>query len=776
MTTVSRARSFLDALVDAVEGASSHNRQDQVPPAAVLWTDEARQWEDLLPLLKQRLPLFVLGNYAPDERTGPAYWLRCIIARTIPQLGLPHEKVPVLYLPGLSRQRFKEPEDSLRADLKPLAELQYRGVLWGQKNGRDWTVKAFLQSRDGGLGIRVQGDRGTREALQRSLVKIAEEPVEAIRSAAPLRAFYLDGLIHPDNVKNVLRWLNDSKAYRDECSDKEWAAFVALCNSHYDFHPDKDSPVTAAEKLGQQYGNWNMVWRRFAEAPASYGAIPDKLREAKPQMTLPLLEPFESWPQNNEAAEVDLREALVGLSSLDPDAARRKLLELEQNHGTRRLWVWAALGSAPLAEAMEHLATLARVTERTVWGSSTSEIMQNYADDGWVADLAVLDAIASVERLEDVRAVRSAVHTAYRPWLERIVEAFQDAVAASEPDGYQAASPLEVVDGTCLLFVDGLRFDLAHRLGTMLEQKGIETKVEPRLTALPSVTATAKPAISPVASKLEGGEGFETVVKASGSKVTARHLRKVLGDGGFQVLGAEEHGNIVGRAWLESGSIDEYGHAHGWRIAHHAVAELRGLAERVESLLEHGWQKVVVITDHGWVLMPGGLPKAELPEHLAEIRKGRCARLKEGSQTDQQVLSWHWDPSVRIAVAPGIHCYEAGKEYEHGGLSPQECVVPILTATGRVTRATVTIREVRWRRLRCNITIEGLATDAHVDIRTKGSDASTTLTAGGKEIGAEGEVFLLVEDVDREHEAALVVVVGIDGTVLAQTSTIIGGP
>ena len=773
MTTV--PRTFLDALADAIEAASSHNRQDQVSPAAVLWTDEARQWENLVPLLEDRLPLFVLGKYLADERTGPAYWLRCIIARTIPHPGLPVEKVPVLYLPGYSRQEMRALE-TCPVELKPLAELQYRGVLWSQKNGRDWTVNAFLQSGDGGLGIRVEGDQGTREALQRSLVKLAEEPIEAIHRAAPIRAFYLDGLIHPDYVKNVLRWLNDPNGYRSECSEQEWAAFVALCESHYDFHPDRDGQVTAAEKLGQQYGNWDMVWRRFAEAPASYVAIPNRLREAKPQMTLPLLDYSESWPQNNEAAEIALRDALVGLSRLDPDAARRKILELERDHSERRNWVWVSLGSAPLAQAIEHLGTMARVTENMAWGTSISEVMQKYADGGWVADLAVLDALASVEKLEDVRAVRSAARTVYRPWLERIVEAFQGAVAVSGPDGYQATPPPEVDKGTCLLFVDGLRFDLAHRLGAMLEQRRIEVEVEPRLAALPSVTATAKPAISPAASELVGGEGFETTVKANGSRVTAQLLRRVVGDAGFQILGAEELGDSAGRAWLESGSIDEYGHTHGWRVAHHAAAELRGLVERIAGLLEHGWRKVVVITDHGWLLMPDGLPKVELPEHLTEIRKGRCARLKEGSQTDQLVLPWHWDPAVSIAVAPGIHCYEAGKEYEHGGISPQECVVPVLTATRRASRATVTIGEVRWRRLRCNITVEGSATGMHVDIRTKGGDSSTTLTAGGKEIGAEGEVSLLVEDADREGEAALVVVIGSDGAVLTQQSTIVGGP
>ena len=775
MTTVSRAQTFLDALVEAIETASAYNKQDQMPPAAILWPDKDRQWEALLPLLKDRLPVFALGTYSPDAHIGPAYWLRCVIARTIPHSGLPLKSVPVLYLPGYSRQDLRALE-TCPVELQPLAELQYRGALWTQKNGRDWTVNAFLQSRDGGLGIRIEADHGTKEAIQRSLVKLAEEPIGAIRQAAPLRAFYLDGLIHPDNVKNVLRWLNNSKGYRDECSDQEWAAFVALCESHYDFHPDRDSPVTAAEKLGNQQGNWVMVWRRFAEAPASYHTIPDRLREAKPQMTLPLLDHSESWPQNNETAEVSLHDALLRLSDMDSDVARRRILELEQAHGGRRRWVWASLESAPLAQAIEHLATMAQVTERMAWGTSVSEIVHSYANTGWVADLAVLEALASVERLEDVKAVRSAVRTVYRPWLERIVEVFQGAVAASEPGGYEAASPPEVAEGTCLLFVDGLRFDLAQRLGTMLEEKGFKMEVEARLTALPSITATAKPAISPAASALAGGEGLDTMVKVNGSKVTAKVLRKVVADEGFQVLGAEEFGDIAGRAWSESGDIDEHGHNHGWRVAHHAAAELRRLVERTVGLLDHGWQKVVVVTDHGWLLMPGDLPKAELPEHLTELRKGRCARLKEGSQTDQQVVPWHWNRAVRVAMAPGIHCYEAGKEYEHGGLSPQECVVPVLTATRRAPHIHVSISEVKWRRLRCNVEVQGPMPGIRVDIRTKGGDPSTTLVKGGKELGADGKVSLLVEDEDREDEAALIVVYGSGGAVVAQTSTIIGSP
>ncbi len=773
MTTVTRAKTFLDVLADSIKGASAHNRQDQAPPVTVLWPDKDRQWEAMLSLLKDRLPLFVLGKYVPDEHIGPAYWLRCVIARTIPHPGLPPEKVPVLYLPGYSRQDLRALENC-PVELQPLVELQFRGVLWSQKNGRDWTISAFLQSRDVGLGIRVETDHRTKEALQRSLVKLAEEPIKSINRAAPLRAFYLDGLIHPDNVKNVLRWLNDPEGFRIMCPEPKWAAFVALCESEYGFHPDRDGPVTAAEKLGQQQGNWDKVWRRFSEAPASYSTIPDRLREAKPQMALPLFDLSESWPQSNELEEAKLGDALLNLSKLDHDAARRRILELEEDHGKRRSWVWSSLESAPLAQAIEHLASIAQVTADMDWGASLMEIVHNYARTGWKADLAVLDALASVEWPDDVKAVQSAVQAVYRPWLERIVNLFQEAVAAAGPDGYEAASPPEVTDGTCLYFVDGLRFDLAQRLGMILDQKDIKVEIETRLAALPTVTATAKPAISPAASAIVGGEGFDTITKANGSKVNALVLRKLVSEEGIQILGPEDFGDVSGRAWCESGNIDEYGHIHGRMIANHAVSELRRIVQRITGLLHHGWRKVVVVTDHGWLLLPSGLPKVELPEHLTETRKGRCARMKEGSRADQQIVPWHWEHSVPIAVARGIYCYEAGKEYEHGGLSPQECVVPILTATGRVSPATVSIGEVRWRRLRCDITVEGQADGARVDIRTKGSDPSTTLAIDEKGLDVEGKVSLLVEDAEREGEAALIVVISSAGIVLAQTSTIVG--
>lgn len=138
-------------------------------------------------------------------------------------------------------------------------------------------------------------------------------------------------------------------------------------------------------------------------------------------------------------------------------------------------------------------------------------------------------------------------------------------------------------------------------------------------------------------------------------------------------------------AWTELGTIDQYGYEHGCKLSHHLSGKLRGLEGRIDALLGHGWRQIVVVTDHGWLLLPGGLPKVELPQHLTVLRKGRCAVLKEGAQTDQHTVPWHWDKDVRIAVASGIACYETDNEYEHGGISPQECFERVVRRDGDVT-------------------------------------------------------------------------------------------
>src|SRR4051794_9840180 len=93
-----------DSLLHALQKAAEYNRDDTVPPAAVLWPDEKREWEKLSPRIRAALPQFLpFGPYDPAQRPGPAIWLRCVLAGKIARVPLPPGTVPIIYLPGVSR-------------------------------------------------------------------------------------------------------------------------------------------------------------------------------------------------------------------------------------------------------------------------------------------------------------------------------------------------------------------------------------------------------------------------------------------------------------------------------------------------------------------------------------------------------------------------------------------------------------------------------------------------------------------------------------------------
>ena len=91
-----------------------------------------------------------------------------------------------------------------------------------------------------------------------------------------------------------------------------------------------------------------------------------KAKPSSPSGDLLASLPSEAWPQDNEAEEAELRQALHALVALPVAKARAQILELEQKHGMRRRWVWAKLGRTPLAQAIHHLSRTAE--DPADWG------------------------------------------------------------------------------------------------------------------------------------------------------------------------------------------------------------------------------------------------------------------------------------------------------------------------------------------------------------------------------------------------------------------------
>ena len=57
--------------------------------------------EKVVPVLRSRWPVFTLGNYQPQQFTGPAIWIRCLLAQKLPEGNWKPEQVPVVYLPAI---------------------------------------------------------------------------------------------------------------------------------------------------------------------------------------------------------------------------------------------------------------------------------------------------------------------------------------------------------------------------------------------------------------------------------------------------------------------------------------------------------------------------------------------------------------------------------------------------------------------------------------------------------------------------------------------------
>ena len=106
---------FFEALLQSLERAGNYNPVDQSRPTVILWTDKERQWEPLAERLRQALPHFLIfGDYAPGRRMGPAIWLRCMLGHKLPDATWPYEAIPVIYLPGVSRQECGRLMDARR--------------------------------------------------------------------------------------------------------------------------------------------------------------------------------------------------------------------------------------------------------------------------------------------------------------------------------------------------------------------------------------------------------------------------------------------------------------------------------------------------------------------------------------------------------------------------------------------------------------------------------------------------------------------------------------
>lgn len=766
------SESILDYLIGGLRKAAIYNRHDLAAPSVVLWTDGERLWSKVIPLLRDAMPeLLILAPEITDERTGPSTWLRYQFARGAWQ------ETPVVYLPGIARHAFRGaagfPEDA-----RHMFALQFQGQFWSQLNGKDWTPSAFLSSEEGGLGLDLARDRATLDAVGAQLAHVLRATPESLRGRR-LEATDFHGLAAGDPVGLLLEWMANEDGKHDDWPAERWAGFKALCKPTFGLDPEKDGVITAVDKLVAGGGIWDQVWKRYRDSYKAFAGVRKALDLAQPKDLLDAAN--ERIPTVNRQQEDALRSGLVGLAGIAQAAALKKLQELCEHHAQRAGSLWTDLREAPLALAVVHLKALVDGIAAGNLGNDWDSLASGYVERGWQIDASAWRAYAAVRDAPDLEAVTAALRAVYQPWLESVAEQMQG-WAASYPMAAPAGSPLlEPTPGTVLVFVDGLRCDLGMELDRLLTQYGLSVEKATRWSALPTVTATAKPAWHPLADGLVGStlpEGFEPQIAQSGKDLKTQALRNLLAKLCWDWLEPTSTGDPNGTTWTETGTFDHDGHNLGARLAWRIEEELQAVALRVRDLLHAGWKRAVLITDHGWLLVPGGLPKVELPGHLTLSRWPRCAVPQLGADHGFKELPWFWGGGHSVVFAPGISAFKTGVEYTHGGLSVQEALTPILTVTaGQQTVQSVEIASAEWKGLRLRVKLKGGFAGTVLDIRTKAADKHSSVLDTDRRMkppDAEGSAALLVTDDEKEGTAAVLVVIR-DGQVVAKRPVTVGG-
>ncbi|TWX52635.1 BREX-1 system phosphatase PglZ type B [Colwellia hornerae] len=676
---------LIDYLAEQLRNSANFNSAVQIEPAAILWTDIECQWQSAMPAIKQYLPELVeLGEYKPEERIGPAIWIKCAIAGVLEECELPKGRIPIIYLPGVGRKDLRAIEQC-PDHLRPLAELQYRGCWWAYNTaGRDWSVGSFLTNPRVGLALDVAKDKKTQAAILKILPDLLETPDESLRGKK-LEAQDFINIVMNDPAKDILGWLNNPADKKALWKDSKWPIFKQACLDNYGFDPDKTPLDAVLFKLCESEGEWQAVWQRFEDTAHNLPLLVECLTTIQPDG---LAFNASHFLAENDKDENELATALQNFSDKDVNTIKKQLVSLFELHADRKSWLWYTLDLAPWLTILEQLTLVVEHTSIAFTGPTVEVMANTYQERFWQADAAAIQAMAVTKDINQQQVVADILAVIYSPWLEQVTLNFQNLVRAEGYPGKTSGSG-EVQESTAqynvgsqvVFFVDGLRFDTAKTLQQKLNKLSVSTNLKTNWCALPSLTATAKAAVTPVAELLIGAQendNFTPMVASSGSEFSSYHLKKSLADKGWQYLEGLETGEPTGTAWVQTGDLDNMGHKQQMKMPLNIDAVLEDVVARVDGLLKAGWKNIRIVTDHGWLWVPNKLAEANISKNIVKKRLARCAILKDNIDTAELKVPWHWNENVSVAMAPGISGYVAGDYYNHGGLSLQECLTPVI--------------------------------------------------------------------------------------------------
>ena len=736
---------ILPALVDQFRQRFQHEKRAQV----CLWFDEKAEFLRLVPALQDHLqamqaPPFRILQYDAERRHGQI-WIKHRIYRTLEALSAEERRRQrfVVWLP-LADDRLEHSGPDGEPALDLLAEYRIAGVIW-RVDGRRPTLFRFLKQ----AGAELPGgpsdqrrlyDGGRDSLLAKYVARFADRPAAFWRNL--LSPELAQSRLIGDVDQTILDLAVSPETTWQDLDEKGLVPeFFALVRERYGFEGPRDRPaawvaaLVAVLALTETF----LGYGERADFPLVERLPPVALRPHHRQLLQRWLRDSESrtawdrWIQDVEAT-VDLttwaqdkpgfcfgfahlvrmrwRQVAEAFAAAAPKSSTTAAFFTEYGELIAREAEYSKASPSPsgswvlLHRLQKFVAACEHATHRAEQADTVAALVQVFVDQAATVDATHIDVRrhAELQNQPAVTAVADGAYATYTNTLNsRFFERYVGSGNADIPKLPYVTEHLEArlwsTQGRrAVLIVDALRYDCAHLVRQALPN--LDVQLEPLRAALPTVTPVGMTALLPLSATEVSfdvkGNGLHP--RLDGKDAAARSIRIAF----LQAFGADcrEIGDLEARAnppdelgdllvVFGHEEVDHLGHGSADTLVRHVHLEIERIARLVRKLHGWGYPEVHVVTDHGFILLDEDRLPDEVPcdRDWCRIRKARFALVPAEADLPVASLPFDWDPTLRVALPPGLAFFQAEQSFSHGGAALQELVIPHLVSRSQVAAA-----------------------------------------------------------------------------------------
>ena len=369
-------------------------------------------------------------------------------------------------------------------------------------------------------------------------------------------------------------------------------------------------------------------------------------------------------------------------------------------------------------------------------GEGPGGMLAWYVERGWLVDRThrrMELARSELGRFGDLEDTLTAARIAYERWLDDLLDLFVSSVTdhTLDTDGlirqgevhdrFVAASP----GRTAYVWVDALRYELGVELAGALRHITEKVDIHAAVAAPPTITQVG------MANLLSGAASDLTLelvkdslqVSIGGTPVNSVRQRRDLlraRHGSVADLdlndasqkGEKALGNAIEGADLiliRSQEVDSAGESGLLSVAwSHFQTVIGLLANVIARLAQCGVERVIISADHGFIALSqnlGAQRTVDPPVGAAGTTKRRVFVGRGGTPNQATarvpLASCGIPGDLDLIVPRGLAVFRArgGRQFFHGGLSPQELIVPVIVVEPK--------RAPEPRKLQVDITVAG---------------------------------------------------------------------